>query len=326
MEASLNLAQLIERQTGGVDGNYPTAVDGLTLYRRSADPAPAAILYEPALCVIAQGSKRVTLASREFRYDATKYLLIAADVPAMAQIVGATARMPYLGLKLLLDLGDVSDLVAQMDTARQPVATARALAVGKLDAALIQSVCRLVDILDSPQDAVVLSPLLRREITYRLLIGPDGQRLRQVVARAGQAHRLTRALSWLKGHYTEPLRVEALAKQAGMSASALHHQFKAFTALSPLQYQKHLRLHEARRLMLAEALDAAEASFRVGYESPSQFSREYRRLFGEPPRRDIELLRGRATAGTHLTAGVSARKSPTRRPDPGPQLGALAEY
>jgi len=326
MEASLNLAQLIERQTGGVDGSYSTAVDGLTLFRRSADPAPTAILYEPALCVIAQGSKRVILAGHEYRYDATKYLLIAADMPAMAQIAGATPHVPYLGLKLLLDLGDVSDLVAQMDTARQPVATARALAVGKLDAALIQSVCRLIDLLDSQQDAVVLSPLLRREITYRLLIGPDGQRLRQVVARAGHAQRLTRTLSWLKGHYAEPLRVEALAKQVGMSASALHHHFKAFTALSPLQYQKHLRLHEARRLMLAEALDAAEASFRVGYESASQFSREYRRLFGAPPRRDVELLRARAATTVPMPSVASARKRSIRRPNPSLHLEAITEY
>jgi len=286
------LAGLIEQQTGA-DGTHPTTVSGLTLYRLSAPTAPTDILYEPALCVIAQGSKTILLSGTEYRYDEERFLLVAADVPAMARVVRASTREPYLSLKLLLDPLEVGDVVAQLGPQQQQVPPERALDVSEIDAGLLDAVIRLVELLERPQDVLVLAPLLRREITYRLLVGPQGPRLQQIVAGNGQGQRITQALRWLKAHYTEPLRVESLARQAGMSPSALHHHFKAVTAMSPLQYHKRLRLQEARRLMLGEALEAAEASFRVGYESPSQFSREYRRLFGAPPRRDVETLRQR---------------------------------
>ncbi len=283
------LVDLLERQTR-IDGSHPTAIRGLTLYRHAKPSPPTNVLYEPALCVIAQGSKRVLFGDREYCYDAARYLLITADVPATTRIVTATARAPYLSLRLVLDPREVGEVVAQLGP-RQAIPATGALAVSALDPALLDSVIRLVELLDSPQDAGVLAPLVRREITYRLLVGPEGQRLRQIISGNDQGQRITRALRWLKTHYTEPLRVESLAKQAGMSPSALHRHFKSVTAQTPLQYQKHLRLQEARRLMLGEAFDAAEASFKVGYESPTQFSREYRRLFGAPPRRDIEMLR-----------------------------------
>jgi AraC-like DNA-binding protein len=292
MSRIATLARLIERQAG-TDGTHPTTVPGLTLYRLSAPTPPTDILYEPALCVIAQGSKAVLLGGAEYRYDAERYLLVAADVPAMARVVRASAQEPYLSLKLLLDPLEVGEVVAQLGPQDRQVPAARALDVSEMDAGLLDAVIRLVELPRNPQDAPVLAPLLRREITYRLLVGPQGPRLRQIVAGTGQGQRITQALRWLKAHYVEPLRVETLARQAGMSPSALHHHFKAVTAMSPLQYHKRLRLQEARRLMLGEALDAAEASFRVGYESPSQFSREYRRLFGAPPRRDVETLRQR---------------------------------
>jgi len=311
---------LIEQRSDGIDGTYPTtAIPGLTLYRRSDASPPTSILYEPALCVIAQGAKRVTLGDREYRYDAARYLLVTADVPAMARVVAATPQAPYLALKLLLDPLEVGEVVAQLGAEQAP--PARALAVSALDPALLDSVIRLVELADNPQDAQVLAPLVRREITYRLLIGPEGPRLRQIVSGRDQGQRVTRALRWLKAHYSEPLRVEALAKQAAMSPSALHRHFKAVTALSPLQYQKRLRLQEARRLMLGEALDAAEASFKVGYESPSQFSREYRRLFGAPPRRDIEALRQAPAA-----APVASRKRGLRRLAGAPVLATFAEH
>lgn len=297
MSRITTLARWIERQTG-TDGTHATAVPGLTLYRLSAPTAPTDILYEPALCVIAQGAKTVLLGGEEYRYDAERYLLVAADVPAMARVVQASAQEPYLALKLLLDPLEVGEVVAQIGPQERPAPPARALDVSEMDAGLLDAVIRLVELQKSPRDAPVLAPLLRREITYRLLVGPQGARLRQIVAGSGQGQRITQALRWLKAHYVEPLRVETLARQAGMSPSALHHHFKAVTAMSPLQYHKRLRLQEARRLMLGEALEAAEASFRVGYESPSQFSREYRRLFGAPPRRDVEMLRQRQPTST----------------------------
>ena len=321
---SFTLARLIERQTGSVDGTYPTAIRGLMLYRRSAASPPTGILYEPALCVIAQGGKRLTFGGKEYRYDAERYLLVAGDVPAMAQIVSATPQAPYLGLKLLLDPLEVGEVVAQLGPQQQQAPAARALAVGALDTGLLDSVTRLVELLANPQDSLVLAPLVRREITYRLLIGAEGQRLRQVVSGNDQGQRITHALRWLKANYVEPLRVEALAKQAGMSPSALHRHFKAVTALSPLQYQKRLRLQEARRLMLGEALDAAEASFRVGYVSPSQFSREYGRLFGAPPRRDIEALRHSQPPAPILSLALAKRRRATAPVAGGPFLVARA--
>jgi AraC-like DNA-binding protein len=322
MSRLLTLVELLERQTR-IDGNYPTAIGGLTLYRHAKPSPPTNVLYEPALCVIAQGSKRIMLGDREYRYDAARYLLIAADVPATARIVAATAQSPYLSLKLVLDPLEVGELVAQLGPRQQPSPATGALAVSALDPALLDSVIRLVELLDSPQDAQVLAPLVRREITYRLLVGPEGQRLRQVIAGNDQGQRITHALRWLKAHYAEPLRVESLAKQAGMSPSALHRHFKAVTAQSPLQYQKHLRLQEARRLMLGDALDAAEASFKVGYESPTQFSREYRRLFGAPPGRDIEALRQGPIPVVSLALAKGRRSASS---DAGaPFLAALAE-
>ena len=323
---SFTLARLIERQTGSIDGAYPTAIRGLTLYRRSAASPPTGILYEPALCVIAQGGKRLTFGGKEYRYDAERYLLVAGDVPAMAQIVSATPQAPYLGLKLLLDPLEVGEVVAQLGPQQQQAPAARALAVGALDTGLLDSVTRLVELLANPQDSLVLAPLVRREITYRLLIGAEGLRLRQIVSGNDQGQRITHVLRWLKTHFAEPLRIDRLAKQTGMSPSAFHRHFKAVTAQSPLQYQKCLRLQEARRLMLGEALDAGEASFRVGYESPSQFSREYRRLFGAPPRRDIEALRQTPAPAPVAPIDLAKRRSALKRVAGAPVLSALAEH
>lgn len=321
----LPLARLMEQQTQDADGAYETAIRGLTLFRRSAPTPPVGIVYEPALCVIAQGTKHIVLGDKEYRYDAERYLLIAADVPAMAWVARATPAAPYLGLKLLLDPLEVGEVVAQLGP-RQETQAARAMAVSSLDSGLLDSVTRLVALLKDPQDALVLAPLVRREITYRLLVGPEGIRLRQVVCGTDQGQRITHVLRWLKNHYAEPLSVEAVAKQAGMSSSAFHRHFKAVTALSPLQYQKRVRLQEARRLMLGEALDAAEASFRVGYESPSQFNREYRRLFGAPPRRDIEALRQGQAPAPVVSLELARKKTRERAVSRRPLLAAYAEH
>lgn len=284
------LAGLIERFTGR-DGAHATDVTELTLFRFSGPSEPTAVLYEPSLCLIAQGRKEVRLADETYRYDPAHFLLVSVDLPVAGCVTVATEREPYLGLRVDLDPTLVGELVADGAAADGPSAPARGLAVSPVEPPLLDAVTRLVGLLGTPRDVSALAPLVLREIVYRVLTGPQGLRLRQIAATGAPAHRVGLAVRWLKDHFAEPLRVEALAKRARMSASAFHHHFKAVTALSPLQYQKRLRLQEARRLMLTEGLDAASAAYRVGYESPSQFSREYRRLFGAPPRADVAALR-----------------------------------
>jgi AraC-like DNA-binding protein len=285
------LATLIERQTGD-DGSHETAIAELTLTRYSAPSEPNVVLYEPSLCLVAQGGKQVLLAGEVYRYDRAHFLLVSVDLPVATQVIEASPRAPYLALRVALDPAVVGELMADgasLDT--RGAALSRAMAVSPVEPPLLDAVVRLVGLLDSPRDIAALSPLVLRELTYRVLTGEQGQRLRQIASAGAPAHRIARAIRWLKDHFAEPLRIEALAREVRLSPSALHRYFKAVTAMSPLQYQKRLRLHEARRLMLGEGLDASEAGFQVGYDSPSQFSREYRRLFGAPPRRNVEMLR-----------------------------------
>lgn len=267
-------------------------VPGLALFRRSHPSTPHSGLYQPSLCIVAQGAKEAHLGQERFVYDVEHYLITSVQLPAMFRVSRATPAKPYLGLTLIFDLVEVARLMAdsQLPPPRigQPL---RGMATARADAALIGAVQRLVDLLDHPQDIPVLAPLIRREIIYRLLIGDEGARLRQMVTAGSQSQHLSNAISWLNRNFTAALRIDRLALMASMSPSTFHHHFRNLTALSPLQYQKQLRLREARRLMLAEDRDAASAAFSVGYESPSQFSREYRRLFGDPPARDIAKLR-----------------------------------
>ena len=208
------------------------------------------------------------------------------------QVIDATPQQPYLSLKLDIDPALISSLIADAGPIGLPSPAAnRALFVDRLDPPMLDALIRLLRLLDTPRDAAMLAPLAVREIFYRLLRSPQGHRLREIVMADSQSHRVARAIEWINRHYAEPLRIEDLAREVNLSSSTLHHRFKAVTALSPLQYQKQLRLQEARRLMLSEGLEAASASFRVGYESPSQFSREYSRLFGAPPLRDMNRLR-----------------------------------
>lgn len=291
MDRRTDLAELIER-FAVVDGVHETAIRELTLFRLSKPSEPTPVFYEPAVCVIAQGRKRVLLGDEAYVYDPAHWLLVAADLPLAGEVIQASSRAPYLSLRVDLDMAIVNELAAEVSQLGPPPGPAgRALAVGPIAPPLLDAFVRLVGLLGTPFDRVVLAPLVMREIIYRLLIGEQGARLRQIAAGDAHAQRIVRALRWLKDHLTEPIRIEKLAREARMSPSAFHQHFKCVTAMSPLQYQKSLRLHEARRLMLGEGLDAAEASFRVGYESPSQFSREYRRLFGAPPRRDVAALR-----------------------------------
>ncbi len=227
------------------------------------------------------------LAGEMYRLDPAQLLLVSVDLPVAARVVEASPGRPYLALRISFDSAVVGELVAEGTTTSSIGPPARGIAVTPVERALLDAVTRLVELLDSPQDVGPLAPLVLREITYRLLTGPQGLRLRQIAAAGAPAHRIARAIRYLKDNFADPLRVEALAKQVRMSPSAFHLHFKGVTAMSPLQYQKRLRLQEARRLMLGSGLDAAAAAFRVGYESPSQFSREYRRMFGAPPRQDV---------------------------------------
>jgi AraC-like DNA-binding protein len=284
------LATAVERQTA-TDGAYDTAVPALRLSRFSAPSDLVALVYEPSLCVVAQGAKEVLLADETYRLDPAQFLLVSVDLPVAARVVEASPDRPYLAVRIALDPAVVGELLAD-GTAAPPLGPpARALAVTPVESSLLDAVSRLLALLDSPQDVGPLAPLVLREITYRVLAGPQGARLRQIAEAGATAHRIARAIRWLRDHFAHPLRIESLAKHVRMSPSAFHLHFKGVTALSPLQYQKRLRLQEARRLMLGEGLDAAEAAFRVGYQSPSQFSREYRRLFGAPPRQDVAALK-----------------------------------
>lgn len=280
----------IERHTTA-DGVYGTTVPALTLSRFSAPSDCVAVVYEPCLCVVVQGAKEVLLADETYRLDPARSLLVSVDLPVTARVVEASPSRPYLAVRISLDPAVVGELLADGMNAPPLGAPARGIALSPVEPPLLDALTRLVTLLDSPQDIVPLSPLVLREITYRVLTGPQGVRLRQIASAGAPAYRIARAIRWLKDHFADPLRIESLAKQVRMSPSAFHLHFKSMTAMSPLQYQKRLRLEEARRLMLGEGLDAAEAAFRVGYESPSQFSREYRRMFGAPPRQDVAAIK-----------------------------------
>ena len=284
------LVSAVERHTGA-DGAHNTVVPGLRLYRASANRDFIAFLYEPSLCIVAQGSKEVLLGDKTYRHDPAHSLLVSVDLPVAARVAEASPRRPCLMVRIALDPAVVGELLADTMIAPPLGPPARGLAVSPLEPPLLDAVTRLVALLDVPQDVAPLGPLVLREITYRVLSGPQGSRLWQLASAGAPAQRIARAIRWLKDHFADPLRIESLAKHVRMSPSAFHLHFKSVTAMSPLQYQKRLRLHEGRRLMLSEGIDAAEAAFRVGYESPSQFSREYRRMFGSPPRQDVAALK-----------------------------------
>ncbi len=269
-----------------------TDVPGLTLVRRTTSSAPACVTYEPSLAVIAQGRKRVDLGRTTFIYDESRFLLTSLDLPIVSQVIGASEETPFLALALKLEMPVVRELLSQEEMqAPAALADSPAMATGETTVELLSACCRLVELLDAPEDIPFLSGLIQREIIYRILRGVEGARLRAIATLGDQSHRTAKAIAWLRANYAKPLRVEVLAQTAGMGVSTLHHHFRALTAMSPLQYQKQLRLQTARGRMLIDGLDAASAAFEVGYESASQFNREYSRFFGQPPMRDIRMLR-----------------------------------
>ena len=285
--------ELIERLARAVpDDGTTTPLDGLMLRRASAPMELGHSVSYPSVCVIAQGSKELRLGDTRHRYDPAHYLITTAALPIASRVVEASPERPYLGLVLRLDPTLVGSVLVEAGYVAPPRQSAvQAIDVSLLDAGLLDAVVRLVRLLDTPADARFLAPLVTREIVYRLLIGEQGGRLMQLAALGGAAHRIVEAIARLRQDFDQPLHIEELAHEYGMSVSGFHHHFRAVTALSPLQFQKHLRLQEARRLMLGEGLDAASAGYRVGYGDASHFTREYKRLFGAPPMQDVEQLR-----------------------------------
>jgi len=273
-------------------GDYATDIPGLTLYRRTAPTPCNAATYEPSLAVFVQGRKRVTLGGTTYLCDESTFLLTSVDVPIVSQIITASKDVPLLSLLLKLDLAVVREILSLEEFhTPEDSSQGRGIAIGKTTVELLSACSRLMDLLDAPEDIPFLSNTIQHEIVYRLLRGPQGERLRAIATLGNQSQRTAKAIAWLRANYAKPLRVDELAAVARMGMSTLHHHFRALTAMSPLQYQKQLRLVAARERMLVEGIDAASAAFEVGYESPSQFNREYSRFFGQPPMRDIKARR-----------------------------------
>jgi AraC-like DNA-binding protein len=291
--AQASREELVERLARAIRNDGTTEpLQGLRLRRASSSTGLGHGQSYPAFCVIAQGSKEVLLGDHRYRYDPAHYLIATAALPIASRVVEASPERPYLGLIFKLDptlVGSV--LVEAGHLALRSHSAVTAIDVSLLDTGLLDAVVRLVRLLDSPTEARFLAPLVTREIVYRLLMGAQGGRLGQVAALGGSTHRIAEAIERLRNDFDQPLRIEDIARELGMSVSGFHHHFRALTAMSPLQFQKQLRLQEARRLMLGEGLDATSAGYRVGYGNASHFTREYKRLFGAPPMRDVEQLR-----------------------------------
>ncbi|HUN86913.1 MAG TPA: AraC family transcriptional regulator [Terracidiphilus sp.] len=282
------------------DGVKVTDLPGLTLYRQSSPTACTSSTYEPRLVVFVQGKKRFNVGNTTYLCDGSNFLLTSVDLPVVSQVIAATEKEPILGLLLKLEMPIVREILSQQEFhLRKESTDTQGMVIGVTSLELLDACIRLVDLLDSPQDISFLGNLIQREIIFRLLRSPQGIHLRAIATLGEQSHRTAKAVSWLRENYAKPLRVEELAEMARMGVSTLHHQFRSLTAMSPLQYQKQLRLHAARERMLKDGLDAASAAFEVGYESASQFNREYSRFFGQPPMRDIKarLTAGAAGAG-----------------------------
>ncbi|ELJ8820244.1 AraC family transcriptional regulator [Vibrio parahaemolyticus] len=289
--ATQKLAKLIERWTGNAN-QYDTPISGLRFSRWTAPTPPTSYTHNPSICLIAQGRKRVLLGEESFIYDANHFLISSVDLPIIANIIEASEEQPYLGLIMELDLTEISQLIVDSELAfTQSKEAQKGIAVGELSESLLDAFVRLAELLDEGQNIKILAPIIKREIFYRLLMSEQGTRLHQIVTAGSHSHQIAKAIDWLKNNFVKPLSVGDLASYTGMSKSSFYTHFRSMTSMTPLQFQKKLRLSEARRLMLTENLDAMAATFKVGYESPSQFSREYSRLFGAPPTKDIKSLR-----------------------------------
>ncbi|MCS0455881.1 AraC family transcriptional regulator [Vibrio diabolicus] len=285
------LAKHIEKWANGAN-QYDTEISGLRFSRWATPTPPTSYTHNPSICLIAQGRKRVLLGEDSFVYDANHFLISSVDLPIIANIIEASEDKPYLGVIMELDLTEISQLIVDSElTFNQSKEAQKGIAVGELSEPLLDAFLRLIELLDEGQSIKILAPIIKREIFYRLLITEQGARLNQIVTAGSHSHQIAKAIDWLKNNFVKPLSVSELAAYSGMSKSAFYTHFRSMTSMTPLQFQKKLRLSEARRLMLTENLDAMATTFKVGYESPSQFSREYSRLFGAPPSKDIKSLR-----------------------------------
>jgi AraC-like DNA-binding protein len=275
----------------GKEENRITDIQGVSLHQRTAPTPPCRMTYHPGIIVVAQGSKRVNLGRTSFTYDQSRFVVTAVDLPIVSWVAEATAEVPCLALSIKFDMAIVRELISREEIhVAEPPSDSPAISIGETTPEFLDACCRLVDLLDHPQDIPFLSGLIQREIIYRVLRGCVGARLRAVATLGDQSHRTAKAIAWIAANYAKPLRVEELAQVASMGVSTLRHHFRMLTAMSPLQYQKQLRLQSARSLMLNNGLDAASAAFEVGYESATQFNREYSRFFGQPPMRDVRAL------------------------------------
>lgn len=292
-------AELVQKSAPLVSAiENPTGIAALTLYRHLEPTPPAPAQYLPSIALVVQGSKRVHLGQHSFIYDRSRFLVTAIDLPVSSEVLDASVAAPYMCLRLALDIRLVREVLVstppitnmtEMTGAAAPDTCG--MGTGAVTVELAAAFGRMLDLLGSHEPPAFLSDLLQREIIYRVLHSEAGARLRAIATTGGDSDRTVRAVDWIREHYTEPLRMAQLAQQAGMGVSTLHHHFRRLTSMSPLQYQKQLRLHEARRRMLIDGLDAASAAFDVGYESASQFNREYSRVFGCSPMRDIRARR-----------------------------------
>lgn len=286
------LAALLERHAPQ-EGICATSIPRVSTIKLSS-PGDELVhaVHQPAVCIIAQGAKRVLLRDEVYTYDASRFLVFSTDLPVCAQVTHAQWNEPYLCFRLDLDPAEISELVLQLGPPAPPRApTSRGLFLSKVTDGMLDAAIRIMRLLDAPEDAAALAPLAARELVYRLLRSEQGERLAQVARADSHAGRVMRAVTLLKANFAEPLKVNDLARECCMSTSSLHHHFRAVTSMSPLQYQKQLRLQEARRLLLSEGIEVSRAGYTVGYESASQFSREYSRLFGVPPSKDALRLR-----------------------------------
>jgi AraC-like DNA-binding protein len=291
IERARELARLIERYARR-DGIHATPIPRVSLIRSSAATEPLHAVHQPAVCFVAQGRKRVMVGEAIHVYDAAKYLIVSVEVPIVGQILEASDVAPYLCLRLDLDPAAIGALMLEAGVApNRADDSLPPLALSGVTAELLDAAIRLVRLLATPGEIAILAPLAEREILYRLLQGEQTARLRQIALAESRLQQVNRAIAWIKKNFRAPFRIETVAAEARMSPSAFHQHFKAVTSMSPLQYQKQLRLQEARRLILTQSLDAAASGHAVGYDSPSQFSREYKRLFGAPPARDVAKLR-----------------------------------
>jgi len=290
------MVEVIARCVEG-SADWKTPIPNLDFFRREEPTEPCVCLVEPSVVLVVQGGKQMLVGDEVFSYDTSNFLITSLDLPGSTQVLDARPGCPCLGLVLKIDFRVVAELVAQGGLPHPGKRSAGVgMGLGTMTPALMEPIKRLVELMNEPEAIGVLAPIIEREIHYRLLLSDQASRLRQIASVDSQGHRIAKAIDWLKVNYAAPLRIEDLAARVQMSAPTFHHHFRQLTSMSPLQYQKTLRLNEAKRLMLNEQRSASSAAFQVGYESASQFSREYNRLFGAPPRRDIEQMRREAGA------------------------------